>query len=148
MLIKTIRLSARMRVKRSMSSKVFSSSMDAVKDIPSGSTLLLGGFGLCGIPENLIASLLKSGPTGLTCVSDNAGVDDYGPGLLLQTGQIKRMVASFVGDNRTFEKQYLAGKLEVVLTPQGTLAEKLRAGGAGIPAVYTPTAYGTVVAEG
>lgn len=128
--------------------KVVATAREAVKDIKSDSTLLVGGFGLCGIPENLIAAVRDLGPTGLTCVSNNAGIDDAGLGLLLQTGQVKRMISSYVGENKTFEKQYLTGKLEVELTPQGTLAEKLRAGGAGIPAFYTPTAYGTVVAEG
>jgi 3-oxoacid CoA-transferase subunit A len=108
----------------------------------------LGGFGLCGIPENLIFALKETGATELTCVSNNAGVDDFGLGLLLQTRQIKKMISSYVGENETFEKQFLAGELEVELTPQGTLAEKLRAGGAGIPAFFTPTGFGTKVAEG
>jgi len=121
---------------------------DAVKDIPSGSTVLVGGFGLCGIPEKSIGALVKQGATDLTCVSNNAGVDDFGLGLLLQTRQIKRMISSYVGENKNFEKMYLSGELEVELTPQGTLAEKLRAGGAGIPAFYTPTSVGTLVQEG
>jgi len=121
---------------------------EAVKDIPSGSKLLVGGFGLCGIPENLIGSLVKSGASDLTVVSNNAGVDTFGLGLLLQQKQIRRMVSSYVGENKEFERQYLQGELEVELTPQGTLAERVRAGGAGIPAFFTPTAYGTLVHEG
>ncbi len=122
--------------------------MDAVNDVTNGATICVGGFGLCGIPENLIQALVKQGATDLTAVSNNAGVDDFGLGLLLQTGQIKRMVSSYVGENKTFEDQYLRGELEVELTPQGTLAERLRAGGAGIPAFYTPTAAGTIVQQG
>lgn len=133
---------------RSASSKVFPSADAAVADIKSGSKLLVGGFGLCGIPENLIAAVKKAGPTDLVCVSNNAGVDDFGLGQLLQTKQVKRMISSYVGENKNFEKQYLTGELEVELTPQGTLAERLRAGGAGIPAFYTSTAYGTVIQEG
>jgi len=121
---------------------------DAVKDIPSGSKLLVGGFGLCGIPENLIGSLVKTGVSDLTVVSNNAGVDTFGLGLLLQQKQIRRMISSYVGENKEFERQYLQGELEVELTPQGTLAERVRAGGAGIPAFFTPTAYGTLVHEG
>jgi len=121
---------------------------EAVKDIPKGSKLLVGGFGLCGIPENLIGGLLSSGVTDLTVVSNNAGVDNFGLGLLLKQKQIKRMISSYVGENAEFERQYLQGELEVELTPQGTLAERLRAGGAGIPAFFTPTAYGTLVHEG
>lgn len=111
-------------------------------------TILVGGFGLCGIPENLIGALRDSGAKGLTCVSNNAGVDDFGLGLLLQTRQIKKMVSSYVGENATFERQYLSGELELEFCPQGTLAERLRAGGAGIPAFYTPTGVGTLVAQG
>ncbi|XP_058025891.1 succinyl-CoA:3-ketoacid coenzyme A transferase 1, mitochondrial isoform X3 [Ahaetulla prasina] len=122
--------------------------VEAVKDIPNGSTLLVGGFGLCGIPENLIGALLKTGVKGITAVSNNAGVDNFGLGLLLQTKQIKRMVSSYVGENAEFERQYLCGELEVELTPQGTLAERIRAGGAGIPAFFTSTGYGTLVQEG
>ena len=122
--------------------------MDAVNDVTNGATICVGGFGLCGIPENLIQALVEQGATDLTAVSNNAGVDDFGLGLLLQTGQIKRMVSSYVGENKTFEDQYLRGELEVELTPQGTLAERLRAGGAGIPAFYTPTAAGTIVQQG
>lgn len=121
---------------------------DAVKDIPDGAKLIVGGFGLCGIPENLIGGLLKTGVKDLVVVSNNAGVDDFGLGLLLRTKQIKRMISSYVGENSEFERQYLSGELEVELTPQGTLAERIRAGGAGIPAFFTPTAYGTLVHEG
>eukprot|EP00064_Thunnus_orientalis_P005583 superscaffoldBa00000553_g5597 len=130
------------------SSQFYSNPADAVKDIPSGATILVGGFGLCGIPENLINSLLKTGVKGLTAVSNNAGVDNFGLGLLLQTKQIKRMISSYVGENAEFERQYLAGELEVELTPQGTLAERIRAGGAGIPAFFTATGYGTLIQEG
>ncbi|KAL2079546.1 hypothetical protein ACEWY4_025290 [Coilia grayii] len=129
-------------------SKFCSNALDAVNDIPDGATLLVGGFGLCGIPENLINSLLKTGVKGLTAVSNNAGVDDFGLGLLLRTKQIKRMVSSYVGENVEFERQYLSGELEVELTPQGTLAERIRAGGAGIPAFFTATGYGTLIQEG
>lgn len=111
-------------------------------------TLAVGGFGLCGIPEALIEALKNTGVTGLTCISNNAGVDDFGLGKLLQTKQIKKMISSYVGENKEFERQYLNGELEVELTPQGTLAEKLRAGGAGIPAFYTQTGVGTLIAEG
>src|SRR5437870_11335043 len=110
--------------------------------------LVVGGFGLCGIPENLINALVQLGVKNLTCVSNNAGVDDWGLGLLLQTKQIRKMVSSYVGENAEFERQFLNGELEVELTPQGTLAERMRAGGAGIPAFFTPTGAGTLVAEG
>ena len=113
-----------------------------------GMTVMSGGFGLCGIPENLIAALRDSGVKGLTVISNNAGVDDFGLGLLLQTRQIKKMVSSYVGENDTFEKQYLSGELELEFNPQGTLAERIRAGGAGIPGFYTKTGVGTLVAEG
>ncbi|HWD35911.1 MAG TPA: 3-oxoacid CoA-transferase subunit A, partial [Casimicrobiaceae bacterium] len=113
-----------------------------------GITIAAGGFGLCGIPENLIAALVDSDIKGLTIVGNNAGVDDFGMGLLLQKHQVKKVIASYVGENKEFERQVLAGELELQLTPQGTLAEKLRAGGAGIPGFYTPTAYGTLLAEG
>ncbi|XP_046900975.1 succinyl-CoA:3-ketoacid coenzyme A transferase 1, mitochondrial-like [Hypomesus transpacificus] len=126
----------------------YSDPADAVRDIPDGSTLLVGGFGLCGIPENLIGSLLKTGVKGITAVSNNAGVDNFGLGLLLRTNQIRRMISSYVGENAEFERQYLSGELEVELTPQGTLAERVRAGGAGIPAFFTPTGYGTLIQEG
>ena len=121
---------------------------EAIAGIQSGMTLMLGGFGLCGIPENTIAALVESGVTDLTCISNNAGVDDFGLGLLLQKKQIKKMISSYVGENAEFERQMLSGELEVELTPQGTLAEKCRAAQAGIPAFYTPAGYGTEVAEG
>lgn len=130
-------------------SKMYNSAKSALQDIvKDGQTLAIGGFGLCGIPETLIAALRDSGVKDLTCISNNAGVDDFGLGLLLQTRQIKKMISSYVGENKEFERQYLAGELEVELTPQGTLAEKLRAGGAGIPAFYTATGVGTLVSEG
>ena len=130
-------------------SKVYSSAEEALKGVVSdGQTLAIGGFGLCGIPEALIEALRDSGVKDLTCISNNAGVDDFGLGLLLQTRQIKKMISSYVGENKEFERQYLAGELEVELTPQGTLDERLRSGGAGIPAFYTATGVGTLVAEG
>uniref|UniRef100_A0A5F9D791 3-oxoacid CoA-transferase n=1 Tax=Oryctolagus cuniculus TaxID=9986 RepID=A0A5F9D791_RABIT len=128
--------------------KFYADPVEAVKDIPDGATILVGGFGLCGIPENLIGALLKTGVKGLTAVSNNAGVDNFGLGLLLRSKQIKRMVSSYVGENAEFERQFLSGELEVELTPQGTLAERIRAGGAGVPAFYTSTGYGTLVQEG
>lgn len=128
--------------------KVYPNAKQALSGVTDGMTLLLGGFGLCGIPENSIAALREMGVKNLTCVSNNAGVDDFGLGLLLQTRQIRKMVSSYVGENATFEKQFLSGELEVELVPQGTLAERLRAGGAGIPAFFTPTGVGTKVAEG
>jgi 3-oxoacid CoA-transferase subunit A len=128
--------------------KIYPDAKSALSGVKDGMTILLGGFGLCGIPENLILALRNSGAKNLTCVSNNAGVDDFGLGLLLQTRQIRKMISSYVGENATFESQYLKGELEVELTPQGTLAEKLRAGGAGIPAFFTPTGFGTKVAEG
>lgn len=131
-----------------MINKVVSNADDAVKDIPNNATLMLGGFGLCGIPENCISALLKTGVKGLTCISNNAGVDDFGIGLMLKTRQVKKMISSYVGENAEFERQLLSGELEVDLIPQGTLAERIRAGGAGIPAFYTPAGYGTEVAEG
>jgi len=121
---------------------------DAVRDIPDNATLMLGGFGLCGIPENSISALLRKGVKGLTCISNNAGVDDFGIGLLLKTRQVKKMISSYVGENAEFERQLLSGELEVELIPQGTLAERCRAGGAGIPAFFTPAGVGTEVAEG
>ena len=121
---------------------------EALHDIKDGVTIMLGGFGLCGIPENSIAELVTKGTTNLTCISNNAGVDDFGLGLLLQKKQIKKMISSYVGENAEFERQMLSGELEVELTPQGTLAEKCRAAQAGIPAFYTPAGYGTEVAEG
>ena len=129
--------------------KVVTNAQEALADIVADhQTLAVGGFGLCGIPEALIDALKNTGVTGLTCISNNAGVDDFGLGKLLQTKQIKKMISSYVGENKEFERQYLNGELEVELTPQGTLAEKLRAGGAGIPAFYTQTGVGTLVAEG
>lgn len=128
--------------------KIVKDAQDAIKGIEDGMTLLLGGFGLCGIPENCIAALVQKGVKNLTCVSNNAGVDDFGLGLLLQKHQIKKMMASYVGENAEFERQLLAGELEVDLIPQGTLAERCRAGGSGIPAFYVPAGFGTEVAEG
>lgn len=131
-----------------MINKVVKDAEEAVKDIPNHATLMLGGFGLCGIPENCISAILKKGIAGLTCISNNAGVDDFGIGLLLKTRQVKKMISSYVGENAEFERQLLSGELEVELIPQGTLAERIRAGGAGIPAFYTPAGYGTEVALG
>ncbi len=131
-----------------MINKVVSSAEAAIQDIPDNAMLVVGGFGLCGIPENLINALVAKGVKGLTCVSNNAGVDDWGLGLLLQTKQIRKMVSSYVGENAEFERQYLAGELEVEFVPQGTLAERMRTGGAGIPAFFTPAGFGTIVAEG
>ncbi|MEB5930486.1 CoA transferase subunit A [Acinetobacter schindleri] len=129
--------------------KVVANAQEALADIVADhQTLAVGGFGLCGIPEALIEALKNTGVTSLTCISNNAGVDDFGLGKLLRTKQIKKMISSYVGENKEFERQYLNGELEVELTPQGTLAEKLRAGGAGIPAFYTQTGVGTLVAEG
>jgi 3-oxoacid CoA-transferase subunit A len=128
--------------------KVVSSAAEAVADFASGSSLAVGGFGLCGIPSVLIAALIATGVNDLEVVSNNCGVDDWGLGQLLATRQVRRMVSSYVGENKEFARQYLAGELEVELTPQGTLAERLRAGGSGIPAFYTPTGVGTQVAEG
>ena len=121
---------------------------EALKGVESNMTLMLGGFGLCGLPENAIAELVRLNISGLTCISNNAGVDDFGLGLLLQKKQIKKMIASYVGENKEFERQMLSGELDVELTPQGTLAEKCRAAKAGIPAFYTPAGYGTEVAQG
>jgi 3-oxoacid CoA-transferase subunit A len=120
----------------------------AIANIKDGATILLGGFGLCGIPENLIAALRKKGTKDLTLVSNNAGIDDFGIGLLLQSKQVKKMIASYVGENKTFEQLAMKKEIEVELNPQGTLAERIRCGGAGIPAFFTPTGYGTVAAEG
>lgn len=131
-----------------MINKVVANAEEAVRDIRDNCTLMLGGFGLCGIPENSIAALLKLGVKGLTCISNNAGVDDFGIGLMLQTKQVKKMISSYVGENAEFERQLLTGELEVDLLPQGTLAERIRAGGAGIPAFFTPAGVGTEVASG
>ncbi|CAI2325410.1 unnamed protein product [Caenorhabditis sp. 36 PRJEB53466] len=128
--------------------RIFESAEEAVRDIPDNAKLLVGGFGLCGIPENLISALTKTGQKGLTCVSNNAGVDDWGLGLLLKTRQIKKMISSYVGENGEFARQYLSGELELEFTPQGTLAERIRAAGAGVPAFFTPTGYGTQIQEG
>ena len=131
-----------------MINKVVSSASDACNGIESGMTIMLGGFGLCGIPENCIAELVKLKVGNLTCISNNAGVDDFGLGLLLQQRQIKKMISSYVGENDEFERQMLSGELEVDLIPQGSLAERCRAGGAGIPAFFTPAGYGTEVGQG
>jgi len=131
-----------------MIDKVVASADAAVADVTDGATLVVGGFGLCGIPENLIAALVRKGVRNLTAVSNNCGVDDWGLGLLLASRQIRKMVSSYVGENAEFERQFLSGELEVELAPQGTLAERMRAGGAGIPGFYTPTGVGTLVAEG
>ena len=131
-----------------MINKTILNAEEAVKDINNGSTIMLGGFGLCGIPENCIAALVKKKVTDLTCISNNAGVDDFGIGLLLQQKQVKKMISSYVGENAEFERQLLEGELEVDLIPQGTLAERCRAAGAGIPAFYTPTGVGTEVESG
>jgi 3-oxoacid CoA-transferase subunit A len=132
-----------------MSEKIYPSAQDALDGlIADGQTLAVGGFGLCGIPEALIAALRDTGKKNLTVVSNNAGVDGFGLGLLLETRQIRKMISSYVGENKEFERQFLAGELELEFTPQGTLAERLRAGGAGIPAFFTKTGYGTVVADG
>ncbi len=131
-----------------MSKKVYKNATEALSGVKDGMTYLVGGFGLCGIPENCIAALRDSGVKNITCVSNNAGVDDFGLGLLLKTRQIIKMVSSYVGENATFEKQFMSGELELEFCPQGTLAERLRAGGAGIPAFYTPTGVGTKIADG
>lgn len=131
-----------------MINKVIKNAKEAVADIPNGATIMLGGFGLCGIPENCIAELVDKKINKLTCISNNAGVDDFGIGLMLQNRQVKKMISSYVGENKEFERQLLSGELEVELIPQGTLAERIRAGGAGIPAFFTPAGVGTEVAEG
>ncbi|HMK25331.1 MAG TPA: CoA transferase subunit A [Chitinophagaceae bacterium] len=128
--------------------KVVADASDAVKDIGDGALLMLGGFGLCGIPENCIAALVKKGVKNLTCISNNAGVDDFGIGLMLQQKQVKKMISSYVGENAEFERQLLSGELEVELIPQGTLATRCMAAGYGMPAVYTPAGVGTEIAEG
>lgn len=131
-----------------MINKVVKNAQDALNGVENGMTFMLGGFGLCGIPENCIAELVRLGVSNLTCISNNAGVDDFGLGLLLKKHQIKKMVSSYVGENEEFERQMLSGELDVELIPQGTLAERCRATGAGIPAFYTPAGFGTEVAEG
>lgn len=128
--------------------KVFLHALEAIQDIPDGSTLMLGGFGLCGIPENCISALVKTGVKNLTCIANNAGVDDFGLGLLLRTRQIKKMMSSYVGENAEFERQLLQGELEVDLIPQGTLATRIQMAAMGIPAFYTPAGYGTEIAIG
>jgi len=128
--------------------KIVRDADEAIRDIPDGATLMVGGFGLCGIPENLIKALQRKGTKDLTMMSNNAGTSDYGLGLLLRTRQIRKMVSTYVGENDLFEQQFLTGELEVELVPQGTFAERIRAGGAGIPAFFTPTGFGTVVADG
>jgi 3-oxoacid CoA-transferase subunit A len=128
--------------------KVVSNAIEAIHDIQDGATIMAGGFGLCGIPENLIAALREKGVKDLTVISNNAGVNDFGLGVLLQTRQIKKMISTYVGENEIFEQQFLRGELEVELIPQGTFAERIRAGGAGIAGFYTPTGVGTLVEEG
>jgi 3-oxoacid CoA-transferase subunit A len=128
--------------------KVLANAEQAVALIPEGATIMMGGFGLCGIPENLIAALRARGTKGLTVISNNAGVDDFGIGMLLRSRQVTKMISTYVGENKEFERQFLSGELEVELVPQGTFAERIRAGGAGIAGFFTPTGYGTRVAEG
>ena len=128
--------------------KVVKNAKDAIVGIKDGATIMFGGFGLCGIPENVLKELAKVKVKNLTCISNNAGVDDFGLGILLRDKQLKKMIASYVGENKEFERQFLSGELEVDLVPQGTLAERIRAGGAGIPAFYVPAGYGTEVGEG
>jgi len=128
--------------------KVFTSAIDALKDVEDGAVIMLGGFGLCGIPENCIAALVKKGVKNLTCISNNAGIDDFGLGMLLKTRQIKKMMSSYVGENAEFERQLLSGELEVDLIPQGTLATRIQMAGMGIPAFFTPAGYGTEIAIG
>ena len=128
--------------------KVLASAAEAVERIPDGATILMGGFGLCGIPETLIAALRARGTKGLTVISNNAGIDDFGIGVLLRARQVRKMIATYVGENKEFERQYLTGELDVELVPQGTFAERIRAGGAGIAGFFTPTGFGTLVSEG
>ena len=128
--------------------KVVANADEAIRDLQDGASILVGGFGLCGIPENLIHAVVRKGVKNLTTISNNAGVDDFGLGLLLQTRQIRKHIGSYVGENKLLEQMVLSGELELELNPQGTLAERIRAGGAGIPAFFTPTGYGTVIAEG
>jgi 3-oxoacid CoA-transferase subunit A len=128
--------------------KVYQNALEAIKDIPDGAILMLGGFGLCGIPENSISALVQTGVRNLTCISNNAGVDDFGLGFLLKTKQIKKMISSYVGENAEFERQLLQGELEVDLVPQGTLATRIQMAGMGIPAFYTPAGFGTEIASG
>jgi 3-oxoacid CoA-transferase A subunit len=128
--------------------KVVRGADEAIADVRDGVSIMMGGFGVCGIPEHLIAALVRRGTSGLTVMSNNAGVSDFGIGLLLQKRQVRKMISTYVGENELFEKQFLSGELEVELVPQGTFAERIRAGGAGIPAFFTPTGFGTKVAEG
>ena len=128
--------------------KVVRDADEAIADVRDGASIMMGGFGVCGIPEHLIAALVRRGTSGLTVMSNNAGISDFGIGLLLQKRQVRKMISTYVGENELFEKQFLSGELEVELVPQGTFAERIRAGGAGIPAFFTPTGYGTKVAEG
>ncbi|MCI0343186.1 MAG: CoA transferase subunit A [Planctomycetales bacterium] len=128
--------------------KVVRDAAEAIQDVPDGATILMGGFGLCGIPENLIAAVKAKGIRNLTVISNNAGVDDFGIGVLLKTRQVRKMISTYVGENAEFERQFLTKELDVELVPQGTFAERIRAGGAGIPAFYTPTGHGTIVADG
>src|SRR5882762_708321 len=128
--------------------KVLASAAEAVERIPDGATIMMGGFGLCGIPETLIAALHARGTKGLTVISNNAGIDDFGIGVLLKSRQVRKMIATYVGENKEFERQYLSGELDVELVPQGTFSERIRAGGAGIAGFLTPTGFGTLVAEG
>jgi 3-oxoacid CoA-transferase subunit A len=128
--------------------KVVASAAEAVERIPDGATILMGGFGLCGIPETLIAALRARGTKGLTVISNNAGIDDFGIGVLLRARQVRKMISTYVGENKEFERQFLSGELKVELVPQGTFAERIRAGGAGIGGFFTPTGYGTLVSEG
>ena len=128
--------------------KVLTSAAEAVERIPDEATIMMGGFGLCGIPETLIAALRASGTKGLTVISNNAGIDDFGIGVLLRSRQVRKMIATYVGENKEFERQYLTGELDVELVPQGTFAERIRAGGAGIAGFFTPTGFGTIVSEG
>lgn len=128
--------------------KVIRDAMTAIEDVRDGATIMMGGFGVCGIPENLIAAIREKGVKDLTIISNNAGIDDFGVGLLLHTRQVRKMISTYVGENHLFEKLVLSGELQIELVPQGTFAERMRAAGAGIPAFYTPTGYGTLVAEG
>src|SRR5262245_36250108 len=128
--------------------KVVASAAEAVRDIPDGATIMVSGFGLCGIPETLLRALLEQGAKRLTMIRNNAGTNDFGISILLKRQQVRKMISSYVGENKVFEKLALAGEIEVELNPQGTLAERMRAGGAGIPAFFTPTGYGTIIAEG
>jgi len=128
--------------------KLVANAHEAISDIGDGATVMMGGFGLCGIPENLIAALRDKGTKNLTIISNNAGVDDFGIGLLLQKRQVKKMISTYVGENRLFEELVLSGELKIELNPQGTFAERIRAGGAGLGGFYTPTGYGTIIAEG